>query len=149
MTKTSNTLTLVFIASLSFPLFAAPPTLDRTCVVGDEKNGCVMYGPSFTDLLANSERYDGKVVRIIGYVRLDKVRYEESGDSVYLSKEAADHDLAKEGFWLDLSGTRFGPEEKKPEGYVIIEGEFSAQNRGHKGLWSGSLNKISRFAKWK
>ncbi len=121
--------------------------LDRNCVEGDAEHGCTLYSLSLIELIANAERYNGKQVHVVGYARLDKVHYDESGDSIYVSKEAADHSMmTKDGLYLELSwDEELSYSKKQSDGYAIIEGIFSAKNQGHMGLWSGSIGKIRRF----
>ncbi len=93
---------------------------------------------SMVQLLANPERYDGRVVRILGFVRI-----EFEGNAIYLHKEDFDHGIAKNGFWLA------GP---RPQGvsdtYAVLEGTFRADRAGHLGAFSGSIDKITRLDRW-
>jgi hypothetical protein len=96
---------------------------------------------SLVQLIANPKNYDGKFVRVIGFVRL-----EEEGTAVYLNQEDDKHSLTRNGLWLDIT------DEKSPTDfdrkYVLIEGTFNAKWKGHRGAWSGSVQQIKRFQVW-
>jgi hypothetical protein len=95
---------------------------------------------SMVQLIANPREYDGKLVRIIGFVRL-----EFEGDAVYLHKEDYQHWILKNGLWLDVNDVvneRRGVLNSK---YALIEGVFDAKDTGHMGLFSGKIHKIRRF----
>ena len=98
-------------------------------------------GISIIELIANSEKYHGKFVRVSGYVTL-----EFEGTAIYLSKDDADKHQNKNGLWLTLSNF---PEHKDLDGKLcLIEGIFNSKHKGHFGLWSGSIGKITRFDLW-
>ena len=88
-------------------------------------------------LLAQPEKYDGKFIRVEGFLRL-----EFEGNALYLHREDYTIGLTKNGVWVDMSES---PERLKLNmHYVLIEGVFNAKDHGHLGLWSGSIEKISR-----
>ena len=98
---------------------------------------------SLVQLIANPKDYDGKIVRVIGFVKL-----EFEGDAIYLHQDDYKHNIHKNGLWIDVTDDirkkRAGLDQK----YVLIEGTFNAKMRGHMGLWSGSIQKISRCQVW-
>jgi hypothetical protein len=99
---------------------------------------------SLMQLIASPERYDGKVVRIIGFVHL-----EFEGNAIYLHREDYEHGITANGLWLDRPKclTRVGG---KPftSGYALVEGVFKAQERGHMELFSGTISYIVRCQRW-
>ncbi|MFH1622347.1 MAG: hypothetical protein ABIA97_04420 [Candidatus Omnitrophota bacterium] len=96
---------------------------------------------SIIKLIANSDKYHGKFVRIFGYVEL-----EFEGTAIYLSKEDADKHLSKNGLWLDLAEAVKCSECRNK--FCLIEGIFNSEHKGHFNQWSGSLEKITRFEVW-
>jgi len=96
-------------------------------------------------LVVSPEKYHGKRVRVIGFVRL-----EEEGSGVYVHKEDYQHALIGNGVWINVSGARLDADGQKNRNmkYCLIEGTFDAKKRGHKGAWSGSIKNISRFEVW-
>src|SRR5262245_34650610 len=93
---------------------------------------------SLVQLIATPERYDGKFVRVWGYVRL-----EHEGSAVYLHKEDFERSLSRNGLWLT------GPEQGEvSDCYALVEGRFDARNKGHLGLWSGAIDRVSRLERW-
>jgi hypothetical protein len=95
---------------------------------------------SLIQLIANPKDYDGKNVRVIGFVRL-----EFEGNAIYLHEDDFKHGVMKNGLWLDAPKEMFEKQADFNQKYVLIEGTFNAKMTGHLGLWSGSIQKITRF----
>jgi len=93
---------------------------------------------SLIALIANPKEFDGSLVRITGYVKL-----EFEGNSIYLSESDADNWITKNGLWLDGVDVTTYPKYNKK--YCLIEGTFNSNNKGHMGLWSGAIENIKRF----
>lgn len=94
---------------------------------------------SLVELIANPKDYDGKMVRVIGFVRL-----EFEGNSIYLHQDDYKHDITKNGLWIDATDDMRKRQARFDQKYVLIEGTFDAKMKGHMGLWSGSIVKITR-----
>ena len=103
--------------------------------------GCV-YDASIVQLLARPEVYNGKQVRLKGYIHL-----EFEGNGIYLHREDQQRSLDSNGLWVD-----FGPDAKITgecqDRYVLVVGTFDARNRGHMSLWGGSVKNIIRCSPW-
>jgi hypothetical protein len=100
---------------------------------------------SLVRLIATPEAFDGKLVRVMGFVHV-----EHEGTAVYLHREDYEHHLGKNGLWLAASdvaapGSREAAVNNR---YALIEGRFSAKETGHMGLWSGSIKDITRMIPW-
>ena len=87
-------------------------------------------------LLATPERFDGQLVRVIGYVH-----FEFEGNAVYLHREDFVHGISKNGLWVTAAPT-FN------DTYAILEGRFNAQKTGHMGLFGGSIVDVRRLDRW-
>ena len=100
---------------------------------------------SMIQLIATPDAFDGKFVRIKGFVRI-----EHEGSSIYLHREDAEHGLYKNGLWLAVSdsATPGSKEAEVKDRYALIEGQVNAKMTGHKGLWSGSVEKVTRMIAW-
>jgi hypothetical protein len=100
---------------------------------------------SLVRLIATPEAFDGKRVRVFGYVRV-----EHEGTAVYLHREDYKHGLAKNGLWLGMndSAPAGSREAAVNNRYALIEGRFSAKEHGHLGLWSGSIKEVTRAEPW-
>lgn len=95
---------------------------------------------SMIALLANPDKYNGKLVRIVGYVNIE---YE--GTAVYFHKEDKLFSIRKNAIALHLR-KEDGNNTKNINGnYVLIEGVFDS-NTGHMGLFGGSIHSIKRLA---
>ncbi len=98
---------------------------------------------SLVQLIANPHDYDGKVVRVIGFVSL-----EFEGNAIYLHQDDYKHGIHQNGLWLKVTDdlrTRARELHKK---YLIIEGTFDTKLKGHKGLWNGGIREITRCDLW-
>lgn len=98
---------------------------------------------SLIRLIATPEVFDGKLVRVSGFVRI-----EFEGTAVYLHREDCTQMLTRNGLWLDgvdEAGGEGSKEAKANNRYALLEGQFDAKQHGHMGLWSGSLVKITRM----
>jgi len=100
-----------------------------------------LFSVSIIDLIANPEQYDGKPVRVMGFAH-----FEFEGEAIYLHREDFDQGLTSNGIWLD-TGDKGGPAELSDQ-YLIVEGTFVAAGRGHLGMWSGEIGKITRMEPW-
>jgi len=100
---------------------------------------------SLLQLIATPDAFEGKYVRVQGFVRI-----EHEGSAIYLHREDWEHMLTKNGLWLAASDS--APEGSKEaevnNRYALIEGVFTAKQKGHLGLWSGSIEKITRMQPW-
>ena len=99
------------------------------------------------NLIATPEKYHGKVVRLIG---VSFIKFESNG--IYLSKEHLNNGVTKNALWLSFDFKAIGKTEEelsKYNGqYVLVEGVFNIDDKGHMGLKSGSIEKITRFDPW-
>ena len=98
---------------------------------------------SIIQLIAHPNDYHGKVVRLTGFVRL-----EFEGTGVYLHEDDYRYHITKNGLWLDVSDDLMKNKKEFNLKYVLLEGTFNAQDMGHMGAWSGSIEKITRFVTW-
>lgn len=92
-----------------------------------------------TTLTAESARYDGVRVRVIGYLEL-----EFEGNRICPSKEAFLVGDSASCLWVDdMSGAR-----RRYPHYALVEGTFSASDHGHMGAYSGALTSVTRDDDW-
>ncbi len=98
---------------------------------------------SAIQLVATPTSFDGKKVRLIGYLHL-----EFEGDAIYLHREDYDKSISKNSLAIELSKSQTVKWLKLNNCYVIIEGYFSSTNKGHFQMRSGSLRNIERLDKW-
>ena len=124
--KTRTFLLLMSLCWLARPMTAAPTDV------------------SIVQLIANPQAYDGIHVRVIGFLRI-----EFEGNGLYLHEDDFKHGIAKNGLWVDVSDDMIGRRAQLDKKYVLIEGTFDAKMTGHMGLWSGSIQKITRCQAWR
>jgi hypothetical protein len=116
---------------------ALPPN----CAVASPA-GCALYSVSIVDLIANPGKYDGKKVQLMGYIH-----FEFEGNGIYLHKEDQQQMLGHNGLWVEWAEHAIRQPECQ-DTYALIEGTFSASNRGHMGLRSGAVTDMTRCMKW-
>lgn len=106
---------------------------------------------SLVRLLAQPERYDERLVRVIGYARADfegtglflTREHQEAGirpDGIYLSVAGSPvlDGRTPDAFWKDLAFRQ----EKSRNNYLVVEGRFDAGDGGPEGDWAGTLRAI-------
>ena len=94
-------------------------------------------GDSLVALLANPKAYDGKRIRVVGFVRL-----EFEGDAIDLHRENDEQGITKNGLWLDVRRAMRG-DRRLDRKYAIVEGTFNANHLGHMDMWSGAIENIT------
>ncbi len=103
------------------------------------------YTLSLVNLIATPEKYHGKKVQIVGFLNI-----EFEGNGIYLHKNDYEHGIYSNGFWvsIDQKTGKTISDDKLNKSYVLIEGTFNMEQRGHMGLWSGEIENINRIIKW-
>ena len=98
---------------------------------------------SMVQLIANPSQYHGKLVRVIGFCRL-----EFEGNALYIHRDDFEHSISKNGVWLQVGWPV--PENRRDmsDEYVIVEAVFDAEQKGHFGMFSGSLEQVKRLDRW-
>src|SRR5437660_12134564 len=98
---------------------------------------------TLVQLIANPDRFDGKLIRVIGFLRL-----EFEGDVLYLHREDYENALLGDGIWVDTTPEVMKQKAALNMNYVLLEGIFSSSDRGHMGMWSGTIKQIRRAQLW-
>jgi hypothetical protein len=118
---------VIFISLLAVPIKAEEP-VDVTLV----------------QLIANPEKFDGKLVRVIGFLRL-----EFEGNVLYLHREDYENAILGDGIWVDVTPEITKQSKTLNMHYVLFVGIFSSSDKGHMGMWSGTIKKIRRAELWR
>ncbi|HLK03599.1 MAG TPA: hypothetical protein VKT53_04095 [Candidatus Acidoferrum sp.] len=93
---------------------------------------------SIVQLIATPEKYDGKVVQVMGFLRL-----EFEGNALYLHEDDYRHAIYKNGLMV-VTNPKIETEAGKLNlRYIVLEGTFDAHNHGNKGLNSGTITNIT------
>lgn len=102
---------------------------------------------SLINLISTPDKYHQKKVRVIG---VSNIKFE--GNAIYLNKEHLNYGVTKNALWISPNYQAIGKTEtelSKYNGqYVLIEGVFNKDNKGHMGMFSGSIDNINRFMPW-
>jgi hypothetical protein len=99
---------------------------------------------SLIQLIANPQAYDGKTVRITGFLHL-----EFEGNAIYLHNEDFRYALTKNALWINVPKDMTQAQIKVVnDQYVICTGKFVASMHGHMGLNSGEITDVTRLQVW-
>jgi hypothetical protein len=98
---------------------------------------------TLVQLIANPQNFDGKLIRVIGFLRL-----EFEGNVLYLHREDYENAILGDGIWVDVTPEITKQSKTLNMNYVLLEGVFSSSDRGHMGMWSGAIKKIGRAQLW-
>ncbi|HKW18442.1 MAG TPA: hypothetical protein VJO35_13125 [Terriglobales bacterium] len=99
---------------------------------------------SMVALLSSPERYDGKLVRTIGFLRL-----EFEGNALYLHEEDYLHRITKNALELSLSKEQEERYKMLSTKYVLIEGTVSASRwEAETSISSGHIKDVTRLEYW-
>ena len=98
---------------------------------------------TLVQLIANPDRFDGKLIRVIGFLRL-----EFEGDVLYLHREDYENAILGNGIWVSVTPAVAKQKATLNMNYVLLEGVFSSGDRGHMGMWSGAIKQIRRAELW-
>ncbi len=99
---------------------------------------------SMIQLIANPQAYDGKKVRLIGFLRLGF-----EGDAIYLHKEDYEHGISSNGLWIDVPREMTKDQQQIVNTqYAICEAVFRASGHGHMDMFSGELTNVTRLEAW-
>ena len=112
-------------------------------VLGAKRDTGALADVSLLQLIATPERFDGKLVRVKGYCRL---AFE--GTALYLHQQDYEHGMPENSVWLEISRSEREGRKALQDKYVIVEARFGASERGHFGMFSGSLKEIARLELW-
>lgn len=96
---------------------------------------------SIVQLIATPEKYDGKVIQVVGFLRL-----EFEGNAIYLHEDDYRYAIYKNGLMIVSNANIEAKAGKLNLHYVIVEGTFNANNLGNKGLNSGTITNITYAA---
>jgi hypothetical protein len=102
---------------------------------------------SLVSLIANPEKYDGKGIRLIGAFQL-----EFEGQSFCLHKEDLRQHILANCIWINPDFRALGTDGTTLATlngqYVLLEGTFHKDNRGHRGIYAGSVGGVWRVTSW-
>lgn len=96
---------------------------------------------SIARLIAHPERYHGKRVAVIGYVRVN-----DDTPAVYLSKDDGQYAILKNGLQLKTNGRTIKSKFEKK--YCLLIGKFEANRQSQSNYYSGAIKHISKLAVW-
>jgi len=89
---------------------------------------------SFFDLIANKNKYDGKLVQLGGFLSFT---FEDN--SVYYNEIDYSHQFTQNAIWIDTGAANELEFSKYDKKYGYVVGVFSAKECGHLCLYSGGI----------
>ena len=127
--RTSTFLLLTLLCGFVEPLVAADAILPPDALE-----------VSLVQLIANPKDYDGKLVRVAGFLRL-----EFEGNAIYLHQDDYKHGIFKNGLWVDAREDYRKRASEFDQKYVELQGIFKANVEGHGNEWSGGIQRAYKF----
>lgn len=111
-------------------------------------------GISIINLIASPTEYNNKVVQFVGYAA-----FEFESNAVWLSKESQEIGDTKNAIWVNIWDSPYNHSlhkdlhERKEKlwvecfdkRHISIEGTFNKENKGHRGVYLGGLEHITRI----
>jgi hypothetical protein len=98
---------------------------------------------SMMQLIATPEKYDGKLVEVTGFLRL-----EFEGHAIYFHKTDYENALTKNAIWVVRNAILDQNADTLDMHYVILTGRFDAANKGHMSQNSGAIKEIISVGLW-
>jgi len=104
-------------------------------------------GVSIIEVIANPDKFHGKMVRIIGVGRI-----EFEGDSICLNNESYQYRVGRNCLRLALGLFQQLVKSNKLKQYngkyVLIEGKFKKNKPEYLNLYGGEIENITRYELW-
>jgi hypothetical protein len=97
---------------------------------------------SMINLIASPEKYNGKKIKIIGFVNA-----EFGKNGVYLSKDDYENSIYKNGILISQpeSVRKNILDKNLDKRYMYIEGTFKMNEADYNGPWSGKLERVTKM----
>ena len=130
---------ILFIVILSFNVNVFAGYQQPNICASSSKKSETAYCISMVELLANPEKYNGKLVSVTGFVS-----FEFEGTAIYLHKEDYEQMLMSNSYWLSLDESKIPKYNLK---YANVIGRFIYEKSGHLGLWSGRIIEIKKITR--
>jgi hypothetical protein len=106
--------------------------------IGSAEHTGMAQAVSIVQLIATPEKYNGKLVLVGGFLRL-----EFEGDAIYLHEDDYRHGIYANALWVNLDAKTAENTDKLNLHYAFVEGTFDASRHGHGGLFPGTINNIT------
>jgi hypothetical protein len=97
---------------------------------------------SLIQLIANPEKYDGKQVEVIGFLRL-----EFEGNRIYLHEEDYTYNISENAVRIGVTNKQRQDLENRNMHYVFVVGTFKAGQRGTSNP-NGTIVNITKVEIW-
>ncbi|HEY6129078.1 MAG TPA: hypothetical protein VIW23_12935 [Candidatus Acidoferrum sp.] len=97
---------------------------------------------SLIQLIANPEKYDGRQLEVIGFLRL-----EFEGDRIYLHEDDYKYNIGDNGIRIGLTKKQRQDFENRNMHYVFLVGTFKAGKGGTSNA-NGSIVNITKIEIW-
>ena len=95
---------------------------------------------SIIRLLANPATYHNKQVLVTGFLCL-----EFEGNALYLHEDDYRFGIFQNSVWIDVPDNVSRRRSEVDLRYVTVDATFDSKGHGHRGLFGGSINKVTRL----
>ena len=97
---------------------------------------------SLVQLIANPDKFNGKLVVVFGYLRLSE------RPALYLHEDDAANSLMTNALWIDSTESMRQHRTELSQRYVKIVGRFRAGGEGHVYFLSGGITDVEECTPW-
>lgn len=118
---------LVLVVFLARPLAGEPRAFDVSMV----------------QLIANPEKYDGKLITVIGFMEIG-----DENDLIYSHHEDDEHGILANAIWFEITPMIKEKSEILSGNYVLLTGRFTAKRVNYDPVAVGGIKEISRAERW-
>ncbi len=134
-------LVIILLSIVSFSSGQEKDALKKFIQKNKENSSGEIMFVSIKELIDHPDKYDGKVVRVRGFLVLDF-----EGTAIYVKKSDYEKHNYKNSIWISLSGRDRGLLKNQCNNkFASIIGTFKSKKNGHFDLFSGSLVSIMRI----
>ncbi len=98
---------------------------------------------TLVELIANTDKFDGQLIRVIGFLRL---AFE--GNVLYLHRDYYERSLIGNGVWVDVDSGDDAAGCNAKQGIRSTRRIFSSKDHGHMEMWKGTIREIRRAEVW-
>jgi hypothetical protein len=96
---------------------------------------------SLIHIIQQPDLYSGKPVRVVGVARVGM-----EATALYVSQDDLRNAVTKNALWLTLDPVK--ADTTLNGKYVIVEGVFDPNNKGHLRMYSGAITEVKRMELW-
>lgn len=95
---------------------------------------------SIINLIGTPSLYSGKKVQVKGFLNIE---FEAS--AIYLNENDFNKQIDKNAIWIEVSKKDLSKLSDFNKKYIILEGVFDMNNKGHESNYSGAIHTLTKL----